>query len=150
MWKTSLYIGQWACQFERDILTLREALRRGITAWISMKVIFPRSDIARIVCHHIRTHFAKLSIDQKRFLSVPTEASRQVITSTVRWGLLIAYSKSQITHEYPWKIFCWEAETLSLSFNLFFYHLLYIGSYTYMVGKCNNIAYLSLLKHLII
>lgn len=33
-----------------------------------MKVIFPRSDIARIVCYRIRTHFAKLSIDQKRFL----------------------------------------------------------------------------------
>lgn len=62
-----------------------------------MKVIFPRSDIARIVCYRIRTHFAKLSIDQKRFLG----ASRQVITSTVRWDLLIAYSKSQITHEYP-------------------------------------------------
>lgn len=44
--------------------------RREITLWISMKMIFPRSDIARIVCRRIRTHFAKLSIDQKRFLSL--------------------------------------------------------------------------------
>lgn len=112
------------------------------------------SDIARIVCHRIRTHFAKLSIDQKRFLSVPTEASCQVITSTVRWGLLIAYSKSQITHEYPWNIFCWEAQTLSLSFNLSFLpSIIYISytyliSCTYLVRKCNNFVYLSLLKHL--